>query len=159
MSELRRRLLIEINTTHGLSKTRVYKIFQYMKQRCYNPNKKEYKNYGGRGIKICDEWKEDFMNFYNWAMANGYDDTLTIDRIDVNGNYCPENCKWISKTLQNKNTRYTSKIKDAEGVLTLNDWVKKYHTSKSTIYYLMKKGMTKEQAINFIIKKKEINCV
>ncbi len=126
-----------------------------MKQRCYNSKKKEYKNYGGRGIKICDEWLNDFMNFYNWAISNGYQDDLTIDRIDVNSNYYPENCRWITKTLQNKNTRYTNKIKEENEVLTLNDWVKKHKTSKSTIYWYMQKGMTKSQAIDFI-KSKEI---
>lgn len=158
MSELKRKLLIERNTTHGLSKTRLYKIFQYMKQRCYNPKKKEYKNYGGRGITICEEWLNDFINFYNWAICNDYNDDLTIDRIDVNKNYCPENCRWITKTLQNKNTRYTDKIKEGNEVLSLNDWVKKHKISKSTIYHYMQKGMTKEQAINFI-KDKEINYV
>ena len=65
----------------------------------------DYKNYGARGIKICDEWKNDFKAFYDWAMSNGYADNLTIDRIDVNGNYEPSNCRWVTKEIQNKNTR------------------------------------------------------
>ena len=154
MSELSRKLLIERNTTHNLSKTRLYRIFQYMKQRCYNAKKKEYKNYGGRGIIICSEWLSDFVIFYNWAINSGYNDNLTIDRIDVNGNYCPENCRWISKSQQNKNTRKTDKIEDDNNVLTLNDWVKKYKTSKATIYSYMQKGMTKIQAINYIKSRK-----
>ena len=69
-----------------------------MKQRCYNPNSTQYQNYGGKGIAICQEWLDDFMNFYNWAMNNGYDETLTIDRIDSNENYCPKNCRWITRS-------------------------------------------------------------
>lgn len=76
-----------------------------MKNRCSNKKDKYFKNYGGRGIKVCDEWKNDFMNFYNWAMANGYDDNLTIDRTDNDGDYCPENCKWVDRKEQMRNMR------------------------------------------------------
>jgi hypothetical protein len=91
--------------THGLSRSRIYKTWEDMKTRCYNPNCRNYHNYGGRGIIVCEEWKNDFVVFYNWAMANGYTDELTIERVDVNGNYCPENCTWISLSEQSKNKR------------------------------------------------------
>lgn len=94
-----------ICTEHGLSRTRLYNIWQAMKTRCYNKNHKFYKDYGGRGVKICDEWQHDFMSFRKWAINNGYKDGLTIDRIDVNGNYEPSNCRWATMSVQNKNKR------------------------------------------------------
>lgn len=83
---------------------RLYRIWAGMKTRCLNKNKKEYKNYGGRGIVICDEWLE-YKNFYVWAMTNGYKNNLTIERINVNGNYEPNNCTWITIQEQQLNKR------------------------------------------------------
>ena len=80
--------------THGLSYSRLYTIWIGMKQRCYYPKHKHFKRYGERGIKVCDEWKDSFETFHDWAMANGYADNLTIDRENVNGDYCPANCRW-----------------------------------------------------------------
>lgn len=96
--------------THGLSKTRLYTIWADMKDRCNNKNNNAYKNYGGRGIKICDEWLDNFMNFYNWAIENEYDESLTIDRINVNGNYEPSNCRWTTWRVQAYNKRTSRKI-------------------------------------------------
>jgi len=96
------------NYKHGMSYTRLYKIWCDMKVRCLNKNNKFYKNYGGRGIKVCKVW-HDFINFKEWALNNGYDDTLTIDRINSNGDYEPTNCQWITKakntTEMNKRTK------------------------------------------------------
>lgn len=84
---------------------RLYRIWQGMKSRCYYTKNKCYDSYGGRGISICDEWLRSFNAFAEWALANGYRDNLSIDRIDVNGNYCHENCRWITMAEQQKNKR------------------------------------------------------
>lgn len=102
---LRKEKAHKVNKTHGKTNTRLYGVWCYMKRRCYNKNCKDYKNYGARGIKVCDEWKDDFMSFYNWSMSHGYSDTLTIDRVDVNENYEPSNCQWATIKQQNRNTR------------------------------------------------------
>lgn len=102
---LRKDMAINRNIRHGKRHTRLYRVYSNIKGRCYNVNNKRYHDYGSRGITMCDEWKNNFMSFYDWSMNNGYKDTLTIDRIDVNGNYEPNNCRWVDYKTQNRNKR------------------------------------------------------
>lgn len=141
----------ESKKTHGLYKSKLYKIYHSMINRCNNKNEKEFNNYGGRGIKVCDEWQNNFLNFYNWAMTNGYADNLSIDRIDNNGNYCPENCRWATRKEQNCNTRrnrlYTHNGKN----LTLTDWCRELKINYERTRSRLRLGWNFEDAI------KEVN--
>lgn len=89
---------------HGLKGTRIYRIWLCMKTRCYNSNYEHFNRYGGRGIEVCKEWKNDFLAFYKWSIENGYSENLSIDRKDVNKGYSPDNCRWITMSDQQSNT-------------------------------------------------------
>lgn len=107
---------------HGKKGTRLYSIWGGMKARCYRPTHMWYKRYGGRGIRVCDEWKNDFQAFYEWAMANGYSDELTLDRIDINKGYSPDNCRWATQITQ-KNNRSNNVLIEINGkTQTLGEW-------------------------------------
>jgi len=95
------------NTQHGLSQHSLYGKLEGMKKRCYNPKVSGYHRYGGRGIKICEEWLNNFMSFYNWAMANGWKEGLQIDRINNDGNYEPNNCRFVTSAVNNRNQSTT----------------------------------------------------
>ena len=120
-------------TKHGLTTTPIYPIWKLMKHRCYNPHDKRFENYGARGIKVCDEWLHDFQAFYNWAMANGYKNGLSIDRMDVNGNYEPSNCRWATRIEQANNTTQNHYITFNGVTKTMSEWAKELDMSYTTI--------------------------
>lgn len=118
---------------HNLSDSRIYKIYKGIIKRCYKSNDPAYKNYGGRGIKVCDEWLKDFMSFYNWAINNGYKEDLTIDRIDVDGNYEPSNCRWVNKKIQSRNTRRNHYITYNGETHCISEWAEITNLPQSAI--------------------------
>lgn len=128
------------NTKHGDRYTRLYGIWRGIKERCNTPSCSTYKNYGGRGIKVCDEWL-DYLSFKNWALENGYKENLTIDRIDVNGDYEPSNCRWVDYFVQANNTRWNHFLTYNNETLTITQWSRKQKISVSTIYRRLNKGL------------------
>lgn len=123
----------KIHTTHGETKTRLYKTWDIMRQRCFNPNDHAYRHYGARGISICEEWN-DFLVFKQWALENGYRDDLTIDRIDVYGNYEPSNCRWADLNTQ-ANNKTTSHYLEYNGKKqTIAQWAKEMNIPIGTLH-------------------------
>lgn len=112
----------------------IRKIFQKMKERCYNKRAINYKNYGGRGIVICDEWLKDNMSFYVWAIKNGYKKGLSIDRIDCNGNYEPSNCRWATKKEQNRNKRTNVFIECNGKCLCVAEWAEIFGITEKLLW-------------------------
>lgn len=117
-------------TTHGLTNSRLYHVWCGMKRRCNNPKEKHYSLYGGRGIKVCEEWMS-FENFYQWSMTHGYQDDVdrgvcTLDRIDVNGDYEPDNCRWATQQEQMNNVRYNRRITYNGETHTIAEWAREY---------------------------------
>ena len=106
---------------HGFNKTKLYKCWSNMKSRCFNKNTKSYKDYGQRGITVCNDWLS-FINFKNWALSNGYKEGCTIERINVNDNYCPANCKWIERKAQSWNRRDTRYITYKNISKSVGEW-------------------------------------
>lgn len=114
---------------------RLNNIYNGMVNRCYYKSNREYKNYGGRGITICKEWLENKMAFYEWSLENGYQNNLTIDRINVNGNYEPSNCRWATKIEQANNTRTNRTIEYNGEKKTLAEWARILNMSQQKLRY------------------------
>lgn len=128
------------------SKTRLYAIWKGIKRRCLNERYHHYCNYGGRGITLCDGWRS-FQTFKEWAMANGYNDTLSIERKDNEGDYCPENCVWADRIEQNNNTRRNHCIEYRGGVYTVAELSRISGVRQNTLLYRLRRGWTVEDAV------------
>lgn len=137
---------------HNKSHTRIYSIYRKIKDRCYNKNSDSFKYYGGRGISMCKEWLDNFRSFDKWAMENGYKKHLTIDRIDVNGNYEPKNCRWVSIKVQNRNKRSNIYLEHDGIKLTLKEWSEKTGIGYCNIIYRYKKGWTPQRILGDVNK-------
>lgn len=150
--ENRKRLMkvfYEEHFRHGEAYSRIHRIWAHMKERCSNPCSKNYPQYGGRGISVCDEWRgpNGFEAFFDWAMSSGYSDDLTIDRIDTNGNYTPQNCRWATPTVQ-ANNRRTNRLVTINGeTKSLAEWCRIYGKNYQTVYCRIEAGVDPEEAL------------
>ena len=135
------------NYKDGRKDTRLYRIYNNMKTRCFNTKSPMYGRYGARGVVMCDEWKNDFKAFYDWSMSHGYADNLTIDRIDNDGNYSPDNCRWVTMKEQSNN-RYSNHNVEIDGVTkTLQEWCDEYKINYRTVQDRLKRGWSHFDAL------------
>ena len=147
---LQRKTASDLNIVHGFArneKERLYNIWCGIKERCNSPNNKAYMYYGGRGITICKEWDSDYVSFRDWAMQNGYADNLSIDRIDVNGNYEPGNCRWATAEEQANNKRNTINIPLNGTTKTVREWSALTGISEKALRWRRSVGKTPEEIL------------
>ena len=140
------------SVTHGMSDTRIYHVYQDIKARCYNEKSNSYNNYGGRGIRMCDEWLRDPSSFIAWAYTNGFDENAprgvcTIDRINTDGNYEPSNCRWIDAREQANNRRTNVYIEFDGETHTLTEWAEITGIGRTTLSNRLKMGWTIERTL------------
>lgn len=152
--ERENQLRLKFRKTHGMTETRLYGTWCGVKDRCLNPNAEHYDRYGGRGICVCDEWIHSFEAFRDWAIKAGYDETLTgkeqsLDRINVDGNYCPENCRWISMKQQARNRKDTVYIESEKGLIPARQFAEENKiTDYVYLYRKIKKGENAEKILS-----------
>lgn len=142
--------LAKNNITHNMSNTRLYRIWQSMKSRCYYKQNNRYKYYGANGIKVCDEWLNNFQAFYNWAIDNGYKENLTIDRIDTNDDYKPSNCHWATNLEQQRNKRNNKTYTINGETLCLSEWCEKLDLNYNTVSSRLHRNYTIEKALELL---------
>lgn len=135
------------NITHGMTGTHLYRCYRQMLNRCYNTNIDHYHMYGGRGITVCKEWKYDYTAFKEWALGNGYQEGLSLDRIDVNGNYEPSNCRWIALEDQCHNKRQSRHYAYKGKVQDIAQWAKEYGLKYATLAGRLNRGWDIETAL------------
>lgn len=151
---LKSEILKKIKTKHGKSNFKLLYVYYTMKGRCYNKNDIHYKYYGERGIIICKEWLDDFKNFYTWAINNGYQEGLSIDRIDNNKGYFPENCRWVTQKEQCRNTRKNHIVTYNGKTQCLSAWAEELGIKRSTLQRRLRVGWSIEKALTTLIKQK-----
>lgn len=139
------------NRKHGGKSTRLYLIWKAMRERCNTPSCKGYKNYGGRGISVCEEWGN-FVVFKEWAISNGYNDKLSLDRINVNGNYEPNNCRWATSKEQANNKRNNHLITYLGETKTMTEWAETTGIKVATIWARLQRGWTVEKTLTQAVK-------
>lgn len=144
---LQKELLSKRIRTHGMTDTRLYYVWRQMKDRCYRPKNSHYYCYGAKNIAVCDEWRSDFKTFYDWAMSHGYEEGLTLDRIDNDGNYCPENCRWVPYIKQMQNTSRNVYLTYDGRTLCVSEWSRIMNINKATLESRIKKGWDLERAL------------
>jgi len=144
---LQREIAASVNTKHGLKGSRVYDIFENMLERCYNHKNPAFHNYGGRGIAVCDEWKNNFQSFYDWATTNGYTDKLTLDRKNNDKGYSPDNCRWATRKEQSRNTRSNVLVTINGVTKILSDWATEAGIYRKTLSYRLKSGWNPIDAV------------
>lgn len=132
---------------HGREPRRLYRIWAGMKCRCNDRKNKDFAHYGGRGITFCREWSE-FVPFRDWALANGYSDNLTLDRIDVNGNYCPGNCRWVSAKEQANNRTNNRKVSYKGETKNVSEWAKQYGIDAPLFHAAIRRGKTIDEIVS-----------
>ena len=137
---------------HGMRDSRIYGIWNAMKQRCENPKAARYGAYGGRGITVCEAWSKSFQEFYAWSTANGYTDELTIDRIDNSKGYSPDNCRWVSRIIQQNNRRINHWVVVDGNRMTLTQAARKYGVDAKRIGTRLARGWSFERAFEWKIK-------
>ena len=136
-------LIMNRQNLNAKERSKLYSTWRGMKRRCLDVSCKHYRNYGGRGIKICKEWINDFDCFADWAVKSGWNMKLTLERNDVNGNYCPENCSWKTLSEQHRNKRNNVKYTYNGETKCLTDWLEEYGVNRQTYYSRIKAGKTK----------------
>lgn len=135
--------------THGMSDSRIYYIWVSMKERCHNQRHNQYSDYGGRGITVCAEWRDSFEEFRDWALANGYADNLTIDRMNTNGDYSSGNCRWATQKEQQNNRRNNRKVEYNGKVQSIAAWAEETGVKYATLYRrIVLCGWPPERALN-----------
>lgn len=152
---LQKEIVSKCNTRHKKCDEKLYRIWNDIKQRTSNKNNPRYESYGARGITICAEWKDDFIAFRTWALSNGYQEGLSIDRIDNEKGYFPDNCRWATSYQQANNKRSNHLITFQGESLTLSEWAKKFNISYTALKQRINKlGWTVERALTTPVRKK-----